>query len=100
MLLSVRIVLAVSAMGATSVYVNKKMNQQGIVVGILYIGITEPGFEGSSVVIDGNILREGDTIHGAEVVGIEKFYAEFEKDGVRWQQKVRQKPNPAWKGSD
>ncbi len=97
LILSGRIVLAMGVLGATSVYVAKKLNQQGVVTGILYIGVSEQEIEGSSIIVDGMILRQGDTIYGAEVVGIEKFYAEFEKNGVRWKQRVRQKPNPAWK---
>ena len=100
LLLSARVVLAMVAIGATSTYVAKKMNQQGVVTGILYIGDMEQGMAGSSIVVDGEILRQGETIHGAEVVKIEKFCAEFEKNGVRWTQKVRQQPDPAWKEPD
>ena len=65
-----------------------------------YIGEIEHKTIGSSIIVDGMILRQGDAIYGAKVVGIEKFCAEFKKNGVRWKQKVRQKPNPAWKEPD
>jgi hypothetical protein len=42
----------------------------------------------SSVVIDGEILHEGDTIHGVKVVGINEDTVELAKDDERWQQKV------------
>lgn len=42
----------------------------------------------SSVVIDGQILHEGETIHGVKVVRIHEDTVELAKDDERWQQKV------------
>jgi len=42
----------------------------------------------SSVVIDGRILHEGDTIHGVKIVGINEDAVELAKGDQRWQQKV------------
>ncbi len=42
----------------------------------------------SSVVIDGKILHEGETIHGVKVVKIHEDTVELAKNGERWQQKV------------
>jgi hypothetical protein len=87
-------------LGATSAYVAKNLDRKGVVTGILFIDIKDAGMLGSSIVVDGKILRKGEAIHGAEVVAIEKFFAEFEKNGVRWIQKVREKPDSAWKDPD
>jgi len=42
----------------------------------------------SSVVIDGRILHEGETIHGVKVVRIHEDKVELAKNGEKWQQKV------------
>ena len=42
----------------------------------------------SSVVIDGQILHEGETIHGVKVVRIKQDTVELAKDGRMWRQKV------------
>ena len=42
----------------------------------------------SSVVIDGQILHEGDTIHGVKVVRIHEDTVELAKDDESWRQKV------------
>jgi len=42
----------------------------------------------SSVVIDGKILHEGDTIHGVKIVGINEDTVELARGDERWQQKV------------
>lgn len=90
LLLCTRVILVVGALGTTSAIITKNMNRQGVVTGILYIGDYGQGMAGSSIVVDTEILWEGDSIHGAEVVGIEKFWVEFEKNGVYWKQKVQQ----------
>ena len=89
--LLVRLVTFVAALGATTVFVSNMLDQSGVVTGILYI----PG--DSSAIVEGIIVRQGDTINGAEVIGIEKFYVEFKKNGVQWKQKVRQKASTAGK---
>ena len=101
MLLMGRLVIGMVIVGVTSTYVGNRLDQQGVVTGILYITEEETaGIQGSSIVVDGQILRHGETIHGAEVVRIERFCVEFEKNGTRWKQRVRQKPNPAWEQLD
>jgi type II secretory pathway component PulC len=42
----------------------------------------------SSVVIDGVILHEGETIHGVKVFKIHEDAVELEKNGQTWQQNV------------
>ena len=105
-LLMGRVMIGISAVGASSAYVANTLNQQGMVTGILHIDeeiaaeMEAAGMKGPSIVVDGQILNRGDTIYGAEVVGIERLYCEFEKNGTRWKQRVRQKPNPAWKETE
>jgi hypothetical protein len=86
----IEVIAGISAVGMTTVFVIQKLNQQGEVTGILYV------LEDSSAVVDGQIVYNGDTIHGAKVIQIEKFSVEFEKDGIRWKQTIREKPHPAW----
>ena len=97
-----RMIVGIGAVGATATYIANTVGQQGVVTGILYVDekmATEfkiSGMVGSSIIVDGQVLIQGETIHGAEVVAIEKFCVEFEKNGIQWKQRVREKPNPAW----
>lgn len=43
----------------------------------------------SSAIVDGEIVRQGQTVNGAKVVAISKDAVEFEKDGRRWTQHVQ-----------
>ncbi|RKY06013.1 MAG: hypothetical protein DRP65_12335 [Planctomycetota bacterium] len=62
----------------------------GLVTAILYtIG-------GSSVVIDDEILYEGDTIHGVGIIKINQDTVEFAKGAHRWTQRINQPPPPVW----
>lgn len=64
--------------------------EYGMVTAILY------GQDSSSAVINNQIIYEGDTLRDVTVVKIHKTTVEFEKNGVVWQQRVRQRPHPAW----
>jgi hypothetical protein len=79
-----------SLVGAATLYVSYMANQHGVITGILYV------VEDSSAIVDGTIIYRGDVVFGVRVVNIEKFAVEFEKNGIRWKQKIREKPNPAW----
>ncbi|MBN2183182.1 MAG: hypothetical protein JW715_14820 [Sedimentisphaerales bacterium] len=74
--------------------VNETRSSKGMVKGILYTGID------SSVMIDNQVLKEGDTIYGTKVVKIYPKKVEFEKDGKRWTQRICEYPNPAWGASE
>jgi len=63
---------------------------RGLITGIM---CTE---EHSSAVINGEIVREGDTIHGVKVVKIYKDRVEFEKDSKRWAQHAQEQPIDVW----
>lgn len=60
---------------------------KGTVTGIMYADDTP------MAVIDGVILREGQSIHNAKVVKINPDYVEFEYEGKRWSQKVNELPS-------
>jgi hypothetical protein len=45
--------------------------------------------EKSSAIINGKIVKEGDTINGAKVVKIHADGVELERDGVKWTQRAR-----------
>lgn len=62
----------------------------GVITGIVYAE------EKPSAIIDGQIVHEGDTIHGAEVVKIHRDKIEFEKSRKKWMQKVQEKPKAFW----
>jgi hypothetical protein len=89
----VEIIVGIGAVGTTAVLIAQKLNQYGVVTGILYV------LEDSSAVVDGQIVYNGDMIYGVKVVRIEKSAVEFEKNGVQWKQRIQEKPNPAWKDS-
>lgn len=63
----------------------------GLVKGIVYSS------EKASAVVDHKIVHEGDTILGVVVVKIYKDKVEFDKNGTKWEQKVRQTPEAYWK---
>ena len=56
--------------------------------------------EDHSAVIDGEIIHEGDVVHGANVVKIDRGEVEFEKNGKRWRQRVQEQPKPAQPEAD
>ncbi len=62
-----------------------------MVVGIVYSA------EKSSAVIDNKIVHEGDTIRSVAVFKIYENKVVFEKNDNKWEQTVRQTPNPYWK---
>jgi len=62
----------------------------GMVEGVLY----SP--DSSSVLIDGQIVREGEHIYGVCVTRIHRNKVEFEAGDRKWEQRIRERPNPAW----
>ena len=63
---------------------------RGKLDGILYV------IENSTILVDGQALKEGDTLYGVKVVRIDMRKVTFEKDGIRWEQSVRERPNLNW----
>jgi hypothetical protein len=63
---------------------------RGMVDGILF----SP--DNPSTLIDGQLLKIGDSIYGAEVVAIDRRIVTFEKSGKTWEQRVCERPNTAW----
>jgi len=62
----------------------------GVVGGILY------DKDNPSAIIDGNILKEGDTIHGVKVIKIYEDKVEFEKNNRKWTQKAGETADTFW----
>jgi hypothetical protein len=62
----------------------------GVVKGVICVT------EGSTVLIDEHIVKEGETIYGVTVVKIDRDAVEFSKYGKTWRQRVLEKPDPAW----
>lgn len=69
----------------------KPKTTYGVITGLLYSG------KKPSALIDGAIVHQADTIHGARVVKINVNTVEFEKKGRRWKQKIREMPKARWK---
>lgn len=67
---------------------------RGLIDGILF-SRDEP-----SVLIDGQVLKEGDEIYGTQVVEISRRIVTFEKNGRQWEQRVQQRPHEAWDKSE
>jgi hypothetical protein len=67
--------------------------QDGTIVGILY------SEENSCVLINRELVYEGDISNGVKVVKIDRCEVEFERNGKKWTQKVLDNPNPAWKAT-
>lgn len=86
--------LIAAVIGASAYFFKDKYCQKGIVKGIVYTGID------SSVIIDNQILEEGDTIYGTTIEKIYPKKVTFLKNGKSWSQRVCENPNPAWNESD
>lgn len=63
---------------------------RGTVEGIIYC------IEDSTALVDGLILKEGDTLYGVRIVKIDRGKVTFEKGDERWEQRIREMPNPKW----
>ena len=68
--------------------------KKGIIGGILYVD------EDSTISIDGQVLKNGDTIYGVKVVKIYRKKVKFDKNGLQWEQRIRERPNPAWENDE
>jgi len=62
----------------------------GVVIGIVY------SEDKQIALIDKEVVRPGDTIHGVKVVKIHQDNVEFEKNGKVWKQKVRDMAGKLW----
>jgi hypothetical protein len=70
--------------------IKKSESIKGLITSIVY----SP--DKPSAVIDNKIVHNGDIIHGASVIKIDKDKVVFEKNRDRWQQAVRQTPSAHW----
>jgi len=64
-----------------------------VVTGTVFYSGDDQSEEERYAVIDGGIIHEGDIVHGANVVKIDRGEVEFEKNGKRWRQRVQEQPN-------
>jgi type II secretory pathway component PulC len=62
----------------------------GVVTAILYSNDTP------TVLIEDQMLHEGDTIHDVKVMNIMEDKVQFDKQGERWEQKVQEPAKPEW----
>jgi hypothetical protein len=62
----------------------------GVVTAILYSEDTP------TVLIENQMLHEGDTIHEVKVLDISADKVQFDKQGERWEQKVQEPAGPEW----
>lgn len=62
----------------------------GLISSILYSGVD------TIVVIDGEIMREGDMLYGIQIVKILRNEVEFSKDRRRWKQRLGESPSGIW----
>jgi hypothetical protein len=62
----------------------------GVVTAILYCEDTP------TVLIEGQMLHEGDTIHDVKVVDISENKVQFDKQSEQWEQKVQEPAKPEW----
>jgi len=76
--------------GKTSAACESETVRYGLITGIVY---TE---EKPSALIDGEIVHEGDTIQGVQVVKIHRDRIEFKKKWKSWTQQTREQPSSAW----
>ena len=66
----------------------------GVITGIIYAE------EKPSVVINGKVVHEAETIDGVKVVKIYRDRVEFEENKNKWTQRVQQRPNHTWPNVD
>jgi hypothetical protein len=74
----------------TGARIAKPVLTRGMVTGIVFSD------KGGAALIDGEIVRENDTIHNVKVVKILRDSVEFDKNGQKWKQRVRQTPDASW----
>ena len=82
--------LAAAIIGASAYFLTEEKNEKGVVKGILYTGVD------SSVMVDNQVLMEGDTIYGTEIVKIYPKKVEFRKNGKCWSQRICEQPDSLW----
>jgi len=92
----VKILIIIQLLAVTTVilgamlFVRAPTPSRGVVKGILYSD------ESPAVIIDGQLLQQGDTIYGVRIARVYRDKVQFEKNGKRWQQRLGQRPDEAW----
>jgi hypothetical protein len=62
----------------------------GMVTGIIH------SKERPSAIVDRIIVHEGDKVHGVTIIQIRRDKVALEKNGIKWEQEVRQSPQAYW----
>jgi hypothetical protein len=76
--------------GKKEVVVQRPEPRFGVVTAILYSDDTP------TILIEDQMLHEGDTIHEVKVLDIKANRVQFDKQGEQWEQKVQESANPGW----
>jgi len=67
------------------------MGKTSVVTAIVY------NEENPSAVIGDKIVHQGDIINGVKVVGIYRDRVEFDRNGTKWSQNIREMPAKGWR---
>jgi hypothetical protein len=76
--------------GKKEVVIERPEPRFGVVTAILYCD-DEP-----TVLIEDQVLHEGDVIHEVKVLNIGADKVQFDKQGEKWEQKVQEPAKPEW----
>jgi hypothetical protein len=83
--------------GKKEVVIERPEPRFGVITAILYCDDTP------TVLIEDQMLHEGDIIHDVKVLDIKADKVQFDKQGELWEQKVQEPAKPEWwkrKGKD
>ena len=67
-----------------------KKSLRGLMTGIVFYN------DSGAALVDGEVIRQNDILHGVKVLRIMPNYVEFEKSGKKWRQLVGQRPPTSW----
>jgi hypothetical protein len=76
--------------GKKEVVVERPEPRFGVVTAILYCD------DSPTVLIEDQMLHEGDVIHEVKVLDITMERVQFDKQGEQWEQKVQEPAKPEW----
>jgi len=89
-MLGYKVATKASKDGSREVTYQRPEPRFGVVTAILYCE------DAPTVLIEDQMLHEGDTIHEVKVLDISAEMVLFEKQGERWEQKVQEPAKPEW----
>ncbi|MCJ7728390.1 MAG: hypothetical protein MUO27_00670 [Sedimentisphaerales bacterium] len=89
-MLGYKVATKASKDGKKDVVLERPEPRFGVVTAILYSDDTP------TVLIEDQMLHEGDTIHEVKVMDISTDKVQFDKQGEKWEQKVQEPAKPEW----